>query len=80
LSNVARHARATTVRIEVQVARGTATLRVSDDGVGISDSANEGNGLQNMRTRAERHGGRCSVTGARSGTVLEWTVPLTRAS
>jgi two-component system, NarL family, sensor histidine kinase DevS len=77
LSNVARHARATTVSIDVRVAAGTVVLRVSDDGLGISESPGRGNGLQNMRTRAERHGGRCSVTGSHSGTVLEWTVPLT---
>jgi signal transduction histidine kinase len=79
LSNVARHARASTAQVEVGVAGGTATLRVSDDGVGIGASTSEGSGLQNMRTRAERHGGQCTVTGSASGTVVEWAVPLTPA-
>jgi signal transduction histidine kinase len=78
LSNVARHARATTAQIEVRVAGAIATLGVSDDGIGIGASANQGSGLQNMRTRAERHGGQCTVTGSASGTVVVWTVPLTR--
>jgi signal transduction histidine kinase len=77
LSNVARHARATTVQVEVCVDGKSATLRVSDDGIGMSASIEPGSGLNNMRTRAERHGGRCSVSGSSSGTVVEWTVPIT---
>jgi len=76
LSNVVRHAQATTARVELGVAEATATLRVTDDGIGITDSSQRGNGLQNMRTRAERHSGRCSVTGSPSGTTLIWEVPL----
>jgi signal transduction histidine kinase len=79
LSNIARHARATTAQIEVRVAQGTATLRITDDGTGIGPSASQGSGMQNMRTRAERHGGHFTVTGSASGTVVEWAVPLTRA-
>jgi signal transduction histidine kinase len=79
LSNVARHAHATRVEVDVRAAAATAELRVRDDGVGLSASASPGYGLQNMRTRAEQHGGQCSISGSASGTVVEWTVPLTSA-
>jgi signal transduction histidine kinase len=77
LSNVARHARAGAALVEVQVEAGIATLRVTDDGIGINPTAAHGNGLRNMQTRAERHGGRSAVmTREGGGTVVEWTAPL----
>ena len=78
LSNVARHANAAAVRVEVNVASGTACLRVEDDGDGMpADLRDTGHGLVNMRTRAERHGGTLSVASATPhGTRIEWEVPL----
>lgn len=74
LSNVARHAHASAVDVVVQAANGTVTLTVSDDGIGVSNLASAGNGLENMRDRAEQLGGRLSLTGRTpSGTVLIWT-------
>jgi signal transduction histidine kinase len=82
LSNVARHAAATSVRVGVRVDAGRLSLSVVDDGVGIreADLAGEGpghNGMANMRARAEKAGGSFS-TGPREqgGTVLEWEVPV----
>jgi signal transduction histidine kinase len=76
LSNVARHARATRVDVEVLVVRDVC-LRVVDDGVGPpAPAAPRGNGLRNMAERAGRLGGRLTVTaGDPCGTVLEWRVP-----
>jgi signal transduction histidine kinase len=76
LSNVARHARATSV--EVTVSAGTdVVLRVVDDGVGIDAASNlSGNGIRNMVQRAQDLGGRCELHAARDGgTVLVWAVP-----
>lgn len=76
LSNVARHARASVVRVGVDVGNGRLALIVSDDGVGIPPGAERG-GLVNMRERAQRRGGTFTVQpGPGSGTVLEWCVPL----
>jgi len=77
LSNVARHANAAAVRIEVNVASGAVCLRVEDDGDGMPAGLREtGHGLANMRTRAERHGGTLSVVSATPhGTRVEWEVP-----
>jgi signal transduction histidine kinase len=77
LSNVARHARARTVQIDVTAGDGEIRLTVRDDGTGIDETRREaGSGLTNMRTRAERHDGRCSVSNAPGrGTIVEWRVP-----
>ena len=77
LSNVAKHARATSVSVEVTVAASDLVLRVVDDGVGLGEAAGLGNGLANMRQRAEELGGRCVVSSpVAGGTILEWRVPV----
>jgi signal transduction histidine kinase len=82
LSNVVRHAGASAVYI-VLVARGDQIeLTVSDDGRGLAQadpvaSAGVGNGLPNMRLRAEDLGGVCTIgPGVAGGTVLTWRVPI----
>lgn len=75
LSNAARHAGASKVDVLLS-ARREIVLEVNDNGVGIPDEVAE-SGLRNMRTRAERLGGRCTVTAAPTGgTKVCWTVPL----
>jgi signal transduction histidine kinase len=77
---VARHAQATQVDILVAASGQTLTIQVIDDGVGLPPDAghNGGNGLRNMRTRAEVLGGRFQLTPGpnQRGTTVEWTLPL----
>jgi PAS domain S-box-containing protein len=76
LSNVARHAEASSVDVEVQHADGLVTLRVKDDGRGLPAVESAGNGLRNLSKRAEKLGGHCSVVARPDGgTELEWQVP-----
>jgi signal transduction histidine kinase len=76
LSNVARHAHATSVVVEIRVSARDVTALVRDDGVGVGVAARE-SGLANMRARAEALGGVVRLGDARPrGTVLEWSVPL----
>lgn len=78
LSNVARHAGASTVEIDVVATSATVSLRVSDDGIGITAIQKSGNGLPNMRARANDLGGTCTATpGPSGGTLLQWDVPIT---
>jgi signal transduction histidine kinase len=75
LSNVARHAAAGNVDITIE-AGDDLTLRVVDDGVGIPDDPDRGNGLNNMASRAEQLGGTFRITaGPTGGCILEWKVP-----
>ena len=77
LSNVTQHARASKVRIDVRIEATDLVLLVVDDGVGIGDEVGAGNGLANMRERADELGGRCEAkSSGAGGTMLEWRVPI----
>jgi signal transduction histidine kinase len=77
LTNVARHAGARRVDVEV-VADGDLMLRVLDDGKGLVPERRPGaKGLANMEARAARLGGSVLVKSRpEGGTVVEWRVPL----
>lgn len=76
LSNVARHARASRVRMSVVVGSATVRLTVRDDGGGIPPAGRRGNGLANLCARAEGNGGSCTFRDAAGGgTVVDWCVP-----
>jgi len=77
LSNVVRHARATEVDVEVTVAGDEVTARISDNGIGITDTDRQ-SGLRNLRQRAESLGGTVSLSANEPhGTVLELRAPIT---
>jgi len=79
LSNVSRHADASSVQVSV-TAGADITVRVADDGVGMDPSASY-SGLDNMRRRAEKHGGTLDVDSTPGrGTTLTWTVPAKAVS
>lgn len=76
LSNVARHAAATEVRIDVVGHDRHLELTVSDDGTGITGTPKPRGGLSNMMWRAAELGGSCAVEpNEPRGTVLTWRVP-----
>jgi signal transduction histidine kinase len=76
LSNVVRHSGATKVTLEVEADSSWVTLRVSDNGSGLTE-AGSGNGLANMASRAEEMGGMFAIDGAPgAGCTLHWRVPL----
>ena len=77
LSNVARHARAASAEVDVAATADRLSVQVRDDGVGLG-STDRRSGLDNLRRRAERRGGSCTV-GSRepAGTCVSWSVPLT---
>ena len=77
LSNAARHAQASSLHITVSVGD-EVSLVVIDDGLGIPPDAVE-SGLSNIRQRAVRHGGTCTISrpdDRAGGTRVAWTVPL----
>ena len=78
LTNVARHAGARSVAVDVCVAADVLTIEISDDGCGMGTSDRR-SGLANLRRRAERHGGGMTVTpNEPTGTTLRWWVLLSR--
>lgn len=71
LTNVARHAQATQVRVGLRARAGRLLLEVADDGVGFDPARRSpGLGLVGVRERAARHGGEVRVEGARGGTAV----------
>ncbi len=76
LSNVARHAQASSARVEVSTLDTSVVLVVEDDGIGLGDPETTGLGLAGMRRRAEGLGGAFSVEDVRPhGTRVRWSAP-----
>jgi len=80
LTNVAKHARATSAAVDVRFADGALTVRVADDGVGGADPA-RGSGLNGLRDRVRAVDGSLTVSSPpQGGTVLVATLPDPRAT
>ncbi|RDV44958.1 hypothetical protein DOE76_09470 [Leifsonia sp. ku-ls] len=75
LSNVVRHAGATSASVSVSASADTITVVVSDDGRGIGDTTRR-SGLGNLDERARRRGGRLTVDSGSGGTRLGLSVPV----
>jgi len=79
LTNVGRHAGASSVGLSLTVSDGRCRLAISDDGRGLDTSGPRtgGLGLANMRRRAEKLRGSFDIgTVPDGGTVVTWEVPL----
>src|SRR5256886_943313 len=79
LSNVARHAQATTCRVSLLQRGESAVLEIDDDGRGVKPGygPSRGQGLGNMRERVEAIGGTFSVESASGeGTTVRAQLPL----
>jgi len=76
LTNTAKHAQASEVRVSCEVDGATLCLRIRDDGVGGADLG-RGSGLIGLKDRVEAVGGQLDVVSiAGHGTSLSATIPL----
>lgn len=77
LSNVRRHAAASTAELEIRAEHAELVVTVRDDGTGMGPSSRR-SGLDNLRARAERRGGTIVLTDGIGGRGLSviWSVPL----
>jgi two-component system sensor histidine kinase UhpB len=76
LTNVVRHAHASTVTVSLTRLADDVVLEVTDDGMATGGLA-PGSGLAGMQERALLVGGRVSVTGASGrGTTVRLTIPV----
>ena len=76
LTNIAKHARASSARVEIARQDGRLVVEVSDDGIGAAASE-RGSGLRGLTDRVEALGGElriCSPSGG--GTRLRAEIPL----
>lgn len=81
LSNVARHAHATEVVVELQRCGGVLTMSVRDNGVGMpDDGVHLGSGLPGMRERAAAIGGKVVIESEPGvGTLIRVSYPVPQA-
>jgi signal transduction histidine kinase len=79
LANVAKHARARKVSVELVSAEQNISLLIEDDGVGISDDAlgsPDSHGITGMRQQVKALGGEFRIHhGERGGTIIEANIP-----
>jgi signal transduction histidine kinase len=79
LTNVAKHANANCVEVDISESDGEVRLRVADDGIGVGPGAERagGFGLVGMQERVVLHGGRLDVHRRDGhGTVVEAVLPV----
>lgn len=84
LVNVHRHARASSVTMDLTARRGRLELMVCDDGIGMPSgeemNLRGGVGVEGMRFRVEQLGGEFEMSNASPGTKIVANVALTRAA
>jgi signal transduction histidine kinase len=78
LTNVKKHASASTARVEVTLHGGHVDVTVTDDGGGFDPEASTaGFGLAGMRERAALAGGSLQIASGPKGTTIRASVPAT---
>ena len=82
LANVGRHARAGNVLASLGSVRGQVELRIQDDGTGFDpNQSGGGQGIANMRARAEEFGGTFELASRPGGgACVVFSIPYTAAA
>lgn len=76
LTNVAKHASATNVRVSLSGGSKILRLQVTDDGCGFTpDSQSRGFGLAGVRERMSRYGSQVAISSGPTGTTVSITIP-----
>lgn len=77
LTNVARHAHADNVEVEISVSGSLISITVDDDGVGLPAHSTRSSGVKNLSARARAHNGTFELASRSSGgTRARWQVPI----
>jgi signal transduction histidine kinase len=80
INNILKHAHATNIDISLGSEKDQIVLKIQDNGVGMEDPENvfSGNGLKNMKYRAEKIRGTLSIKSEiGKGTTISCSVPIT---
>ncbi|MBX3164987.1 MAG: sensor histidine kinase [Bacteroidetes bacterium] len=78
LQNIVKHAQATQVEMTVNFNNSRFNLHIADNGKGISQENTQGNGLLNMKHRAENIGGNFNIHSSEQGTTIVLEIPLSK--
>jgi signal transduction histidine kinase len=77
LSNVAKHAQASKIRVRIHADGQRLAITVTDNGIGMDHSTTRRSGLANLQRRAQRYGGDFSIGNTPEGGLrLQWSIPL----
>jgi two-component system sensor histidine kinase UhpB len=76
VTNVVRHAQATTLNVIAAIRDSAVTIEVSDDGVGIPDDASLGRGLAGMSDRSRALDGKLDLLREGGRTIVRCWLPL----
>ncbi|GAA2531899.1 hypothetical protein GCM10010423_29300 [Streptomyces levis] len=79
LTNAVRHSAARRVQVHISLCYPTLTIRVTDDGTGLSARAVDGLGLASVAERAAETGGSATLDTGPHGTVVRVALPVTAA-
>ncbi|QSW88057.1 two-component sensor histidine kinase [Flavobacterium endoglycinae] len=74
--NVFKHSQANHLFIEFQQTETSFTINIIDDGIGLSEKIQKGNGLTNMSARMENINGTFKIIPVQKGTRLLFTYPF----
>ena len=74
INNIAKHSNAKNVEIIIHSAQNNFEMKIMDDGRGLPEGVNEkGNGLRNMKMRAEKIGGKFEMV-SDNGLMIKLTI------
>ncbi|NML71878.1 two-component sensor histidine kinase [Chryseobacterium sp. RP-3-3] len=70
INNAYKHSHARSLKLSFSQEKNVFYMRISDDGLGISEGHSEGNGLRNMKRRMQEHNGECLILKEGPGTQI----------
>ncbi|MFS4471547.1 sensor histidine kinase [Chryseobacterium sp. T20] len=76
VNNVYKHSQANTVKLSFSQEDNNFSMKITDNGTGISDGQKEGNGLRNMKRRMNELSGECIIIPENPGTCLVFKIAL----
>ncbi|PEN32114.1 sensor histidine kinase [Bacillus toyonensis] len=76
VTNVVKHSKATQCTVSVLESQGELILKVEDNGIGLEDQNNDGNGIRGMKERIALIDGFVELNTIHSGTLLTVKVPV----
>jgi signal transduction histidine kinase len=75
ITNVIRHSQASTASVRLSAEKEKFIVKVSDDGIGLSEPVPVGVGITSMRERAEELGGQLVIMPLKPGTLIRASLP-----